>query len=233
MRSALPFAVFLVLWGNVVSSVLAPTALLPGGSIPFAIAGVILTFAALTVARARGHGFRRLVGSRREALTGLLLGGIGAAIVATGALAFLRLVAPVLTGEPVEYAPLARITSQQLAVHLVLLLPLGVVVPEELAFRGTLLALALNDLPFSRAIMLSAAAFALWHGSVIVATISDTTLAPPSPWFAFACLAALIVVFVGGAAFALLRLRTRTITTTIAAHWLFNAFLLLGLWLSK
>lgn len=230
MRVALLFAAFLVAWGNVVSSLLGPTATLPGGSVAFAIAGVALTSASLVVARARGAGVRALFGSRREILVGAVIGAFGASLAAIVALAFLRFIAPAITGAPVEYGPLARVTSQQLAAHIALLLPLGVVLPEEIAFRGTLLAVALREIAQTPAVLLSAAAFALWHGAVIVATVSDTTLAPPSPWFAFACLAALAVVFAGGALFTLLRLRTRTIATTVMAHWLFNAVLLVGLW---
>jgi membrane protease YdiL (CAAX protease family) len=60
--------------------------------------------------------------------------------------------------------------------------------------------------------------------------VRDTTLGPPSPWFAVACVGALLVVVAGGIVFALLRVRTRTILTTVVAHWLFNALLLVGLW---
>jgi len=68
---------------------------------------------------------------------------------------------------------------------------------------------------------------------VAVVTVGDTTVGPPSPWFLPAVLAALLVVLGGGAVFALLRLRTGTIATTIAAHWVFNALVLLGLWYTK
>ena len=60
-------------------------------------------------------------------------------------------------------------------------------------------------------------------------TIRDTTLAPPSPWAGPAMLGALAVVFGGGVLFAALRLRTRTLASTIVAHWMFNAVVLVGL----
>ena len=68
---------------------------------------------------------------------------------------------------------------------------------------------------------------------MIVVTVGNTTLGPPSPWFVPACGIALVVVFVGGVAFAWLRLRTRTLATTVMAHWIFNAVVLLGLWATQ
>ena len=212
---------------------LGATATLPGGSVAFAVAGVALTTISLLVAERSGLGARSLFGSRRDALAGAAIGGSAAALVALASLAFLRLGAAAIRGSPVEYAPLAHVSTQELARHVALLLPLGVIVPEEIAFRGTLLAFAARVLGVRRAVLLSAIAFALWHGSVIVATVRDTTLRPPSPWFAFACAGAFLVVVAGGIVFAMLRIRTRTITTTLTAHWLFNAVLLVGLWWSQ
>jgi membrane protease YdiL (CAAX protease family) len=232
VRLAVLFATLLVAWGNVAAWSLGATATLPGGSLAFALAGIALTVVSLVVAERSGLGARSLFGTRREAVRGVVIGAISAAVVALASLGFLRFIAPAITGSPVEYAPLARVGSPELAAHVLVLLPLGVVVPEEIAFRGTLLALAMRSMGLRRSVFVSAIAFALWHVSVIVATVRDTTLGPPSPWFPVACIGAWLVVVAGGVAFVLLRVRTRTITTTMAAHWLFNAVLLIGLWWS-
>jgi membrane protease YdiL (CAAX protease family) len=63
---------------------------------------------------------------------------------------------------------------------------------------------------------------------VVTTTVRDTTLGPL--WFWPGVAIALAVVFAGGAIFALVRLRTRTIATTVIAHWMFNTVLLAGLW---
>jgi len=232
LRAPLLFAALLVLWGNAVSSALGASAALPGGSVAFAVAGLALVGISLVVANMDGIPVDTLLGRPRDALVGGAIGAASAALLALAATVFLRLIAPLVTGAPVEYAPLAGMTAGVLARHAALLLPLGIVVPEELAFRGTLLAMAARRGSPRRAVVISATAFALWHGAVIAATVGDTTLAPPSPWFWPAALIALVVVFVGGVAFALVRVRTRTLATTVMAHWVFNAVLLVGLWWS-
>lgn len=80
------------------------------------------------------------------------------------------------------------------------------------------------------ALLGSGAAFAFWHAAVATVTVGETTIAAPSPWFLPAIAAALAVVFVGGVVLAWLRLWTDTLATTLAAHWVFNATLLVGLW---
>ena len=85
----------------------------------------------------------------------------------------------------------------------------------------------------TRAIAGAAIVFALWHLAVVRATIDDTSLGRPSVWFVPALVGALIVVAIGGAVFAWLRLRTGSLATTIAAHWSFNAVLLVGLSLGR
>jgi membrane protease YdiL (CAAX protease family) len=217
----------------VTSLVLGGSATLPGGSIAFAIAGLGLSALTLAVARSDGLDLVTLLGRSRDALIGGVLGLTAAAVLALLAVLFLRVVAPAITGSPVEYAPLARVTAADLARHVIFLLPLGIIVPEELAFRGTLLALAGRRGNTRSAVTLSAAAFALWHGVVITMTVRQTTLGPPSPWFWPAAAIALAVVFAGGVIFALVRLRTRTIATTVLAHWMFNAVILVGLWSTK
>ncbi len=137
--------------------------------------------------------------------------------------------APAITGRAIVYEPLSRVSASQLAEHIAVFLPLGVVLPEELAFRGTLFGL-LRRAGTRAAVVGSAVTFALWHAAVAVVTVGDTTLAPPSPWFVPAVAGALVVVFVGGIALAGLRLSARSLGASVAAHWTFNALLLVGLW---
>lgn len=223
------YAGLLVLWGNAASGSLSGTSRLPGGSLEFAVAGAALVGLSLALAPAlrldaADVGLNR-VGFARGAVIGAALGAAGATL----AVSALRLVAPAIVGQQVEYAPLAHVTELELARHTALFLPLGTVIPEELAFRGVLLGGLLRRMRQRDALIISGAAFALWHVGIAVVTVDDTTLGSPSPWFGLAIVVALAAVLVGGSALAWLRLRTRSLATTIALHWTFNAGLLLGL----
>jgi len=219
------FAAGLVLWGNVVSALLGPSARLPGGSWLFVLAGGLLI--ALTSLWSRRVGLaRRDLGLRFDgALPGAAL-GLAIALVALPGIALLRSGFPL--GQPIAYAALAGVSDGELAAHLALFLPFGAVLPEELAFRGALLGALLRWTSAVRAVVGSATAFALWHVGVIFVTVNETPLAH-SALFPLAVVAALVVVFAGGLLFAGLRLRTGTLASTIALHWAFNAAVLIGL----
>jgi uncharacterized protein len=223
------YAALLVVWGNAASGLLRGTALLPGGSFEFALAGGALVALSVAFARALGLDAAAVglsgLGFARGAAVGAGL-GVAGAMAAVGAL---RLVAPAIVGQPVEYAPLAQVTELELARHVAVLLPLGTVVPDELAFRGVLLGSLLRRMRQRDALIVSGVAFALWHLGVAIVTVDDTTLGSPSPWFGLAIVVALAFVLLGGSALAWIRLRTRSLATTIALHWTFNAGLLLGL----
>ncbi len=225
------FALLLVAWGNASSSILGGSAWLPGGSWQWALAGLALVVLSIALARALGLDAAAL-GLRGNALhaaaTGAALGG-SAGLASVFALS---VVAPLIVGRTVEYAPLSQVTETDLIPHIGLFLPLGDIFPEELAFRGVLLG-ALLSRGAGYAVLASSAVFALWHIAVAVATVGDTTLGPPSVWFVPAVVGALVAVFVGGVVFAWLRVRTGSLVTTIAAHWMFNAVLLFGLWATR
>lgn len=228
----LAFGALLVAWGNASSTFLGASAVLPGGSGPYVISGVALAAVSLAAARALRLDAAAL-GLRGRALrgatTGLALGGIAALI----GVAALRLVAPLIVGQAVDYAPLARVAAPELLWHVALLLPLGVVLPEELAFRGVLLGAIARGRDARSAVVLSSLLFALWHGTVVFATVADTTLGPVSLWSPVAIAGALGVVAAGGAVLAVLRLLTGTLATTVAAHWTFNVVVLIGLWATR
>lgn len=222
------FAAFLVVWGNLQPPLIGATAVLPGGSWAFVAAGVGLAAAALAVAYQGRLDADALGLARAHLARGSLIGALAGSSLALASLAAMQL-APTITGRAIVYEPLYRLSGAQLATHIAVFLPLGVVLPEELAFRGTLFGL-LHRAGTRAAIVGSAATFALWHAAVAVVTVGDTTLALPSPWFVPAVAGALVVVFVGGVALAALRLRARSLGASIAAHWTFNALLLVGLW---
>jgi membrane protease YdiL (CAAX protease family) len=140
---------------------------------------------------------------------------------------------PLILGAPLVYGPLLGVSGDRLAVHTAFFLPLGAVIPEEVAFRGTLLAGLLHRMGLRAAILASALTFALWHGFVAIATVADSTLGQSPGWWVFGIAAALVILFVGGTIMAILRMTTGTLTTSIAAHWVFNAVILVGLWTDR
>jgi len=225
------FAVFLVLWGNLVQRLFSPTAVLPGGSLEFVAAGVALVAISLLVARLLGLD-RADLGLRGPALRGAVIGALGGAALATMSVAVMRL-APAIVGTRVVYGPVLTVSGDQLARHLAIFLPLGAVLPEEVAFRGTLLAGLVRSMGTRAGVTASALAFAAWHVVVAIATVSDTSLGQVAGLSVIAPVGALVVLFAGGVIMGALRVVTGSLATTIAAHWVFNAVILVGLWTDR
>jgi membrane protease YdiL (CAAX protease family) len=224
------FAILLVLWGNLLHPLIGSSAVLPGGSWQFLLAGAALIGVSLLAARISGLDAQALGLRRAGVVRGAAVGALVAGAIAAVDVVVLRL-APSIIGQPVGYSPLARLSADELARHIALYLPLGAVIPEELAFRGTLLGGLLPKYGVRIAVTLSAATFALWHGTVAVVTVTNTAM--PVVLILPAIVGALVIVFVGGFIMAGLRVVTGTLTTSIAAHWVFNAVILVGLWTDR
>jgi membrane protease YdiL (CAAX protease family) len=221
------FAALLVLWGNLLHPLIGGTAILPGGSWQFVVAGAGLVAVSLAAARVLRLDAAALGLHRAGALRGILIGAFAGAFIATAAVAIVRYVAPAVIGQPVIYEPLSRIASGDVTPHIAFFLPFGAVIPEEIAFRGTLLGGLLARYRVRTAVTASAIAFALWHGTVAAFTVMNTTL--PVVLVIPAIAGAFAVLFVGGVIMASLRLSTGSLLTSITAHWAFNAIVLVGL----
>jgi membrane protease YdiL (CAAX protease family) len=221
------FAVLLVLWGNLLHPLIGGTAILPGGSWQFVLAGVGLVAVSLLAARVLGLDAPALGLRRAGALRGVLIGAFAGAFIATAAVAIMRYVAPAVIGQPVIYEPLSRVAAGDLTPHIALFLPFGAVIPEEIAFRGTLLGELLARYRVRTAVTASAIAFALWHGTVAFFTVMNTTM--PVVLVIPAIVGAFAALFVGGVIMASLRVSTGSLLTSVAAHWAFNAIVLVGL----
>src|SRR2546430_12826284 len=209
------FAAFLVLWGNLAHPLIGSSAVLPGGSWLFVLAGAVLIGVSLIAARGLGLSGGSLGLRRGGAARGAAIGALAAGAIAAAGGVVLRL-APAVIGQPVGYAPLARVSSDELAWHIALFLPLGAVLPEELAFRGTLLGGLLARYRVRTAVAASAVTFALWHGTVAWFTVMNTSL--PVVLIIPAALGALVVVFVGGVIMAGLRVGAWTPAASVGPH---------------
>jgi CAAX protease family protein len=224
------FAVVVVFWGNLLHPLIGSTAILPGGSWQFVLAGAALVALSLVAARVIGLDTAALGLSRAGAWRGALIGALAAAAIAALDVLVLRL-APSIIGQPVGYSPLERVSAEELGRHIALYLPLGAVVPEEVAFRGTLLGGLVPRYGARSAVVASAVVFALWHGTVAVFTVMNATM--PVVLIVPAIAGAFVVLFVGGVIMAGLRVATGSLLASVAAHWVFNAVILIGLWTDR
>jgi membrane protease YdiL (CAAX protease family) len=215
----------LVLYGNVAAYVLGATAVTRGW-LGTAL-GVALTIAFLAWARRSGLSLAELGLRRHGALSSAVLGAAVAAIGGICALVFLRF--PPLVGGPISYLPLRDLTDADLYLRILVLMPLDTVMPEEVAFRGVLLALLRRRFALYRAVALSAVPFVLWHAVMVRTTVAQTNLAAEPPLFLLAVIGAVLALSAGGIAFAYLRALTGHLAAPIAAHWTFNSALLVGL----
>src|SRR2546428_728677 len=126
------FAVLLVLWGNLLHPYLGSTAVLPGGSWHFVLAGAALVGVSVVAARAIGLDAAALGGRRAGAFRGALIGASVAGVIAAVDVLVLRL-APSIIGQPGGYTPLEGVSADELGRHIARALPLRAVVPEEVA----------------------------------------------------------------------------------------------------
>lgn len=217
--------VALLLYGNGAALVFAGD--LPGGGWLAAALGIGLTGAVLLWARRTGLTPGELGLVPRRALRAALLGAAVGVPAALAGLVILR--DPPLVGGPVSYAPAAGIEPLALAAHALFFLPLAVIVPEEVAFRGALLAALRRHVTLARAALASAVLFAAWHAVIVLATIERSSLQGDALYAGIGIAGAFAAVFAGGVAFAALRWWTGSLAAPIAAHWGFNVALLVGL----
>ena len=226
MPRAVILCLFLAAYGNIASLVLGTAT--PAGSWSGVLLGVLLVGLVLIwgrwsdqlTATELGLTPRRLV---RSAGLGLLV-ALGAAVPA---LLFLRF--PPLVGQAVEYAPLASLSPEALLWRAFVWMPLDTAIPEEVAFRGVLLASLRRRWSELPAVLVSATVFTSWHGVIVSRTVALTNLQSEPRLAMLGLLGALLAVGVGGVLFAWLRLATGHLAGSIVAHWAFNAVLLLSL----
>ena len=225
-RSLVILAAFLVAYENVVTVV-------TGGELFFSVPAALAIAATLVVVMIGSSRRFNLtlaeVGiSRHRAARGAAIGLAVAAVVA--GLAVLSLRSGLLVPGPVEYSPFASMTVGEVLLRAWIWVPLATVLPEELSFRGVLLALLRRRYPDARAAVLSAVPFALWHALIIVHTVSRTSLAERGETWAIGIVGGFAAVAIGGWLFAQLRIRSGSLITSIACHWAFNGSILIGLY---
>jgi membrane protease YdiL (CAAX protease family) len=193
--------------------------------------------AALLLYSAVRPGGWRNIGLQRKGTVRSIAGGIGVGTLLSvpPLLFFFR---PFLLDTPLEYGPITRMTREEMLRDILLSVPLGIALPEELAHRGLLYS-AWEEVGGTKlAIAMSSIAFASWHMTVTATSAAEsnvgTSLRLPR-WLRpyvqpFAVVGGMLSIGLAGALFGLLRARTGSLAGPIIAHWLVDAVMIAALW---
>ena len=182
---------------------------------PRALANAALAAAALGLAAATRLSLAELGLTRRRLLPSV---GVGSALGLVFALAVVLALGATraVTGERIAYEPVQGLSAGELSLQLLIVFPLATAVPEEVIFRGLLVALWVRSAPDRIAIAASGVLFGAWHGVVLWQTIDDSGV----PVAALAYAVSLVGLTVAGAALAVLQIRSHSLAAPIVAHWL-------------
>lgn len=209
-RAALVLTVTLLASYNVMRSTVLPDS-------AHLLANTAMAVVVVAIASAAGLGRDELRLTRDRVRSGLRLGAIALVVVA----AVVTLAA--LVADPVDLAgSMVELSAGELWWRVLVAIPLGTVLFEELAFRGVLAALLVRLLGPRRALWCAAALFGLWH---IAPALSDDR---GSGWMAV--VGTVIGTTVAGAVFEWLARRSRSLLAPIVAHWATNGLSLLIVW---
>ena len=184
--------------------------------------GLGLAACLLAVARAAGLTAADLGLARSAWPAGLRWGAAAAALVAA-AYAVAYLLVPVRQALPEGEGGLGRAALWAVLV----VIPLGTVVPEELAFRGLLLALLGRGRGVLAATLLSSGLFGLWHvvaalgGGAANAAIADV-VGGDAAGTAVRVAVTVVSTSVAGVVLCWLRLRSGSLLAPVLAHWTVN-----------
>ncbi|HKQ00824.1 MAG TPA: CPBP family intramembrane glutamic endopeptidase [Actinomycetes bacterium] len=160
--------------------------------------------------------------ARSTWIPGLRWGAAAAALVGA-AFALSLLIAPVREAVPDGDGGLGWATLRAV----LLVVPLGTVVPEELAFRGVLLALLGRRYGVRAGALLSSGLFGLWHvlpslgGGAANATIAGVVGADAGG-MAVRVVVTVLFTSLAGVALCWLRLRSDSLLAPMMAHWTVN-----------
>lgn len=131
-----------------------------------------------------------------------------------------------------------RLTGAELVFQLLVRIPLGTVLLEEIAFRGVVFAAISRDHGTVAGAAVSSMLFGLWHvlpSSALTVSneITRTLLGTGQTARVQGAVIAVVATTVAGVALCWLRLAARSIAAPAALHWAINALGLLGAWLVR
>ena len=206
---AAPLVLFLATWNNVVIT------RLPGYPGSYVVANLAATGALVAVARAGRLSWADLGLARQAVPAGLRWGGACFAVVACGYGA--ALVVPGLR-PLLDDARVTGLDGGQVAYQVLLRIPVGTVLWEEVAFRGVLLAALGRVASLPAATAASAAVFGIWHVRPTLGALSVNHLAEGPVLRALAVVLACLFTGAAGALFSWLRLRSGSLLAPALLH---------------
>jgi membrane protease YdiL (CAAX protease family) len=184
----------------------------------------LATAAGLTSYARRAGCSRGDLGIRAEDAGRGLRVGLGAAAVAGGAVALAAAV-PATSGFFHDQR-VSEVDRRRATYHLAVRIPLATALAEEMLFRGVLLALFQQRRAPAAAVLWTSLLFGAWH---VLPTIdhyqgnpASDLLADPSRGRRLAVLTTTLSTAAAGAAFAGLRLRSRSVLAPVLAHAAIN-----------
>jgi membrane protease YdiL (CAAX protease family) len=185
--------------------------------------GLGLTACLLVIARVQGLTAANL-GLARSTWPAGLRWGTAAATLVGAAYALAYLITPVRQALPESDGEIGRAALWAVLV----VIPLGTVLPEELAFRGLVLALLGRRYGVLSGTLLSSGLFGLWHiaaslgggpaNAAIVGVVGGDAAGT-----ATRVIATVVFTTLGGVVLCWLRLRSNSLLAPVLAHWTVNA----------
>jgi membrane protease YdiL (CAAX protease family) len=195
---------------NVTRHVLSSGAQFP---LNVAMAGVVLALARWPHLSASELGL-----SRADLGRGVRYGAVAAAIVLTVLL--VAAIVPATRGAFDDSR--ADVGAGRMLVEVLISVPLGTVLLEELAFRGSLLGLLRRLGSTTRAVIVSSVLFGLWHIAPALSTAGDNSSLPGTSssggGLAVAVVGTAVATTVAGLVFCWLRLRSGSLVAPMLAH---------------
>lgn len=212
-RGALAFVAPLVLFLGAWNNVVVPR--LPGGPGSYVVVNVAATGLLLMAARAAGISWEELGLARRRVPAGMRWGGLCSAVVAVGCASALAIpaVRPLFAD-----ARLAGADGAQVAYQVLVRIPLGTVLWEEVAFRGVLLAALTRMVSPPAAIGASAVVFGFWHVRPTLSAVAANDLAGGPVARFLVVLLGCAVTAGAGCLFAWLRVRSGSLLAPVLLH---------------
>ena len=120
-----------------------------------------------------------------------------------------------------------RVSGLRVLLDAAVRIPVATVFPEEVAFRGVLLALLLRRSPMRRALLVHSVLFGLWHVPPLLIGADDGVLSAVPLAFG-----TLLATAVAGLGFAWLRLRSGSLLAPVLAHIGTNSTATVAVWIA-
>ena len=211
---AAALVVLLVAWNNLIVT------RLPGYPGWYVVTNVVAAAVLLAAARAAGLSWDELGLARRCVPAGARWGAACVVLVAAGCATALAVpdLRPLLAD-----ARITRLDGSELAYAVLVRIPLGTVLWEEVAFRGVLLAALARVMPLRRAVIVSALVFGVWHVRPTLSALAINDVAGGPLVVGTAVLLGVAATAVAGVLMSWLRLRSGSLLAPVLLHLATNS----------